>query len=107
MSETEATAPKMRRSLKKAKVCLRAYLNKKPALLRVLAKKVKALHTRRESVDVAYPPAMWDMPAWDGAIIGGSQHATEYDEDGEYLDFDEFGVWRMTSMEEASSESGL
>ena len=107
MGGTKAAAQKTRRSLKSVKVCLRAYLNKKPALLRVLAKKVKAVHTRRESVDTTYTPATSDVPAWEGLTIENTQHAEEYAEDGEYLDFDEFGVWRMTSMEETSTESGL
>ena len=107
MGGTEAAAQKTRRSLTNAKVCLRAYLNKKPAFLRKLAKKVKAFHTRRESVDATYSPATLGMPTWEGLAVGNTQHAVEYAEDGEYLDFDEFGVWRMTSMEEASTYTTL
>ena len=100
-----------RRTLKNAKACLRAYLYKKPAFFQMLAKKVKAPHTHRESMDAPYPSATSDMPAWNGLTVGSTPHPVEYDEVGEYPEVDEFGVWRMTSLEETStyttSESGL
>ena len=77
----------------------------------MLAKKIKALRTNRESVDNTYVSAALGMPAWEGLAAENSRYATEYDEDDYYLEVDEFGVWRMVPMGETStyttSESGL
>lgn len=78
----------------------------------MLAKRIKALHSHPEFIDDEYLPTALHMPAWEGLIAGTSQYATECDEEGEYPEVDEFGVWRMVPMERASTyttfeESGL